>query len=236
MGFEHTSVLITGASKGIGKIIAEVFAASTNHALVLVARSEQELEEVKEACLTLGAPDVKTIAADITNKNIQDIDFSGLNIGIVINNAGSFLFKPLQETTFEDFQSQMNINALGAFNVTSAILPQLKQQERGLIVNICSQASLKGLADSGAYSASKHATLGFSRSLRLELQQTNIAVTAINLGQTYSTSWDGVDIDPNELIDPKDVAQLIISFSKMSPRTVVEEILIKPQGGEVAPM
>jgi short-subunit dehydrogenase len=83
---------------------------------------------------------------------------------------------------------------------------------------------------------SKHALLGYTRSLRKELMKTNIAVTAINLGQTYSTSWHDVDIDPAKLIDPEDVGKLIIALSELSPRSIAEEITLMPQGGEVAPM
>jgi len=125
---------------------------------------------------------------------------------------------------------------MGAFNMTQSVLKSLPNQSRALIVNICSTGSLKGLGDSGAYSMSKHALLGYTRSLRKELMKTNIAVTAINLGQTYSTSWHDVDIDPAKLIDPEDVGKLIIALSELSPRSIAEEITLMPQGGEVAPM
>ncbi len=237
MSFSNQSVLITGGSKGIGLSIAKVFARKTNHPLVLIARNEKELSEAKEECIEEGASDVKTLSLDITDENnINETDFGSLNPGILINNAGSFLFKKLAETTKEEFVSQFQINAAGAFNVTKAILPELKNKERGLIVNISSVGALKGLKDSGAYSMSKHALLGYTRSLRKELMGTDIAVTAINLGQTYSTSWHEVDIDPHKLIDPEDVGMLIVSLSELSSRSVAEEITIMPQGGEVPPM
>ena len=83
---------------------------------------------------------------------------------------------------------------------------------------------------------SKHALLGYTRSLRQELLDTNIAVSAINLGQTFSTSWEGVEIDPQVLIDPEDVGKLILGLSHLSPRSVAEEIILMPQGGETSPM
>ena len=83
---------------------------------------------------------------------------------------------------------------------------------------------------------SKHALLGYTRSLRKELMETNIAVSAINLGQTYSTSWKDVDVDPKKLIDPEDVGKLIVSLSELSVQSVAEEIDLMPQGGEVNPM
>ena len=92
------------------------------------------------------------------------------------------------------------------------------------------------MGGSGAYSMSKHALLGYTRSLRKELMNTNVAVSAINLGQTFSTSWDDVDIDEQKLIDPEDVGKVILALSELSKRTVAEEITMMPQGGEVNPM
>lgn len=237
MSFERSAVLITGGSKGIGLSIAKVFARKTDHPLVLMARDEKELEEAKRICLGEGATQVSTISVDITDEAaVSEIAFADHDLGIVINNAGSFLFKELKDTSPEEFNKQFQVNAFGAFNITRSILPELEKRERSLIVNICSMGSLEGLKESGAYAMSKHALLGYTRSLRKELIDTNIAVTAINLGQTYSTSWHDVDIDPENLIDPEDVGKLIISLSELSPRSVAEEITLMPQGGKVAPM
>lgn len=237
MDSEQKAVIITGGSKGIGLAIAKVFARQTQRSIVLIARNKDELAEAKEVCLQEGASKVDIVSADITNPDeVSAINFEAFDPGILINNAGSFLFKKLHETSIKEFESQFQVNTLGAFNMTQSVLNSLPQQSRTLIVNICSMGSLKGLGDSGAYSMSKHALLGYTRSLRKELKKTNIAVTAINLGQTYSTSWHGVDIDPNKLIDPEDVGKLIIAISDLSPRSVAEEITLMPQGGEVAPM
>ncbi|MAL16485.1 MAG: SDR family oxidoreductase [Balneola sp.] len=237
MSFKDSSVIITGGSKGIGLSIAEVFAKNTERHLVLIARSKNDLKEAKEICLTAGAKDVTIISADITNsEEISSIDFSAFNPGILINNAGSFLYKILRDTSPEEFESQFQVNALGAFNLTQTLLPVLTAQDRALIVNISSVGAVKGLGGSGAYSMSKHALLGYTRSLRKELMNTNVAVSAINLGQTFSTSWDDVDIDEQKLIDPEDVGKVILALSELSKRTVAEEITMMPQGGEVNPM
>lgn len=237
MSFQDASVIITGGSKGIGLSIAKVFARSTNRRLILIARNLEDLHAARRECLDEGARGVEILAADVTDpKALEALDFSSLNPGILVNNAGSFLFKPLEETSSEEFVQQFEVNTLGAFNLTSKILPVFKQQERSLVVNICSQASLKGYGHSGAYTMSKHGLLGYTRSLRKELTGSGIAVTAINLGQTFSTSWEGVDVDPNELIDPVDVGKLILSLSELSARSVAEEILLMPEGGETTPM
>lgn len=237
MKFDELSVVITGGSKGIGLAIAKVFSENTNRPLVLIARDETDLQTAKSQCLKWGANKVDTISADLTSESvINSIDFSKYNPGILINNAGSFLFKKLDDSTSEEFSHQFKLNTLSAFTITKEILPTLKQQQRALIVNICSQASLKGYGDSGAYTMSKHALLGYTRSLRKELMNSHVAVSAINLGQTYSTSWKDVDIDPTKLIHPEDVGKIILSLSQLSSQSVAEEINLMPQGGEVNPM
>jgi short-subunit dehydrogenase len=238
MSFEQTSVIITGGSKGIGLAIAKVFAEKSDRPIVLIARNEDDLKVAKEECLEWGATKVDIISADLTSEeDINSIDFEALNPGILVNNAGVFLYRYLMDTSIEDFNRQYQLNTFSAFNITRSVLPVIKEQERGLIVNICSQASTKGYGDSGAYTMSKHALLGYTRSLRRELAiNTKIAVTAINLGQTYSTSWEDVDIDPKKLIDPEDVGKLIVSLSELSVQSVVEEIDLMPLGGEVDPM
>ncbi|MDZ7806939.1 MAG: SDR family oxidoreductase [Gracilimonas sp.] len=237
MPYKDAAVLISGGSKGIGLSIAKVFARETERPIIILARNEDDLKIAKETCISEGAQSVHTIAADITDeKQLAQSDLEDYNIGILVNNAGSFLYKPTQQTIPEEFRSQLEVNTVGAFNLTQAVLPAMKDLDRGLIVNIASMGALKGLEGSGAYSASKHALLGYTRSLRKELMKSNIAVSAINLGQTYSTSWDGVDIDTQKLIDPEDVGRLILSLSQLSKRTVAEEINLMPQGGEVPPM
>lgn len=237
MAFENASVIITGGSKGIGLSIAKMFARETSRRIILIARNYENLKTAKDECIKEGARGVEILVADLSKSDaLQAIDFESLDPGILINNAGSFLFKPLIDTSLQEFENQFHINTKSAFVATNHVLPIFRKQERALIVNICSQASLKGYAHSGAYTMSKHALLGYTRSLRRELMQTNIAVSAINLGQTVSTSWEGVDINPDLLIDPKDIGKLILALLTLSPRSVAEEIILMPQGGETKPM
>ncbi len=236
--FNSSAIVITGASRGIGRQIALRFSERTEHALLLLGRDQEALDNVRNECLQKGCDLAETVVCDLTNpaeiENLTVPDkFTG--IGGLINNAGNFIIKTLQETTPQEFLHLWELNARGPFLITQKFLPFMKQQERGVIVNISSLSGLKGQSHSGAYSSSKHALLGFTRSLRLELMKTNIAVTAINLGQTMSTSWEGVDVDPNDLIDPVDVADLIITITQFSPRTVAEEINLRPQKGDRSP-
>lgn len=239
MNFEEQPVLITGASQGIGRSISIAFAIETEHPLILMARNIDNLAETKRLCQAEGDNLVELIACDATDA--EAVKSFTLPVGLpdpalLINNAGSYLYKSLETTTEQEFRHQIDVNLFTAVNVTSRFLPSLKEKERGLIVNISSVGATRGLADSGAYSAAKHALLGYTRSLRKELLGTNIGVTALNLGQTHSPSWAGSSVSPVDLIDPKDVASLIVAISRLSSRSVVEELLLQPQHGKVPPM
>ena len=239
MTYHESSVLITGASQGIGRSIAITFAATTHHPIILLARNEENLNKSKELCEQAGADDVCILVCDATDEK----EMSGLKIpgdfpppGILINNAGSFLIKALEKTSNKEFQNQIDLNLFTAVNTVKRFLPGLKKLDRGLIINISSVGALRGLAESGAYSAAKHALLGYTRSLREELQHTDVGVTAINLGQTHSPSWEESKLSPQRLINPTDVASLLVTLSEFSPRSLAEEITIQPQHGRVPPM
>jgi short-subunit dehydrogenase len=239
MIYKHSSVLITGASQGIGRSIAITFAATTTRPILLLARSEDKLNETKDLCEKAGAADVACLVCDATSET----QLADLSIpedipapGIIVNNAGSYLYKKVTETSSEEYQKQIDLNLFTAVNVVNRFLPGLREFDRSLILNVCSVGALQGLAESGAYSSAKHALLGYTRSLRDELKETDIGVTAINLGQTHSPSWDESTMSPEKLINPSDVSALIVQMTELSPRTLVEEITIQPQHGRVAPM
>jgi short-subunit dehydrogenase len=239
MSQQNHSVIITGASRGIGRRIAQSFARETDYALLLIARTASDLEDTKILCGKEGDNMVLTLKCDASNP--QAVKKLKLPDGfpspkIIINNAGSYLLKPLERTSHEEFMGQIQANLFSAVNITQRFLDDLKEKNHALLINICSAGAIEGLEDSGAYSASKHALLGYTRSLRQELMDTEVGVTAINLGQTQSTSWEGSLIDRDLLIDPNDVAKIILNLTELSARTVVEEILVTPQHGRVPPM
>ncbi len=238
MDFNRSTTVITGASRGIGREIALAFARKKTHPLILLARDQQALQRVCEECLTIGVVHAEYRAMDLSNPDEIDSFIWPADLpdpGVLVNNAGIFLLKSLEETTPDEFQHQWMVNTYAPFLLTRKLLPRMEKTERGLIVNISSMAALSGQERSGAYTSSKHALLGYTRSLRRELYKSKIAVTALNLGQTMSSSWEGVEVNPQELINPADIAELIVQLTRFSVRTVAEEILLRPQAGDRSP-
>jgi len=264
------TVVITGASQGIGRHIAIAFAQQTTHHLVLLARNAENLAQTKTLCLesiakksrnsqssgisetsklesgalkhsTSKQSDRQILSIPVDLVDPEAVESISLPVEIpepslLILNAGHFLYKPLSTTSHVEFQQQINTNLFSSVHVVSRFLPYMKMRGEGLIIGIDSMSALKGNGESGAYSASKHALLGYLRSLRQELLPSGIGVSAIHLGQTYSPSWDGSQVNPERLIDPDDVANVLLSLTMLSSRTTVEEITIMPKKGEVPPM
>jgi len=229
-------VVITGASRGIGRELAKRFARN-RHPLILMARATDHLEKVTEECLALGASKVVGMGVDYASKVplSEQIKMPEAfpSIAVLINNAGHFLFQDMTQDSLEDYEEQFRINTLGAISCTQHWLQDLKEQDHSLVVNICSKASVEGYDDAAAYAVSKHALLGFGRSFRVlcENNHPHVGVCNVLLGQTFSSSWDGIDVDPQRLIDPVDVAEIVYGLTKLSPRTVVEELTVMPSKG-----
>ena len=172
---QNHSVVITGASRGIGRRIAQAFARETNYALLLVARTKSDLQDTKTLCNKVGDNTVAVVACDASNPKAAEkikLPDEFPEPKFIINNAGSFLLKKLHKTSHEEFEQQMQANLYTAVNITNRFLDNLKAKDHALVINICSEGATVGLKDSGAYSASKHALLGYTRSLRKELLDT----------------------------------------------------------------
>lgn len=234
----YRAILISGAGRGIGRVLATHFARHSDLHLILLARTLSDLQETariaditqeRATLIACDAADELQVQAIRIPEHVPPPD-------ILLHNAGSYLYKPLAHTDIRTFKAQLDVNLFTAFNLTKRFLPGILEHGRGMVIAIDSVAALKGQADSGAYSASKHALFGYMRSLRQELKPQGIPVSCIHLGQTFSTSWDGTSVDANDLIDPEDLARLILTLTRLSPRSVVEELVIQPAKGDVPPM
>ncbi|MFN8244195.1 MAG: SDR family NAD(P)-dependent oxidoreductase [Ferruginibacter sp.] len=236
------NVVITGASKGIGKAIAAAFAAQ-QATLYICARNEAALQTTA-AELEAGYPGCRVYyrAADLSDKQAA-IAFGQwcLRQGvpdILVNNAGFFLPGSVYNEAEGNLEQLMATNLYSAYHLTRSLLPAMMQEGAGTgaarhIFNICSVASLQAYPNGGAYSISKFALMGFSKNLREELQPHGIKVTAVYPGAVLSDSWKGFDNSNGRIMEAADVAAMIAAASRLSPQAVVEDIVLRPQLGDL---
>jgi short-subunit dehydrogenase len=157
----------------------------------------------------------------------------GITPNIVINNAGNFLPGSIFSEEDDTLEKMIAVNLYSAYHFTRQLLPAMMKAKQGRIFNMCSIASLNAYANGGSYSISKFALLGFSKNLREEMKPYGIKVTAVCPGATMSDSWSGSNIDPNRIMEAKDIAEMIFAASKLSPMAVVEDIILRPQLGDL---
>lgn len=232
------NIVITGATKGIGRAIAEKFAAAGFN-LAICARSNQDLKSFKkELQAQFPALQILTKVADVRKKKAvldfaQFVQKNWSTIDVLVNNAGVFIPGAIQEEEEGALERMIETNLYSAYHLTRALLPNIKPSTNGHIFNMCSIASLIAYPNGGSYSISKFALLGFSKVLREELKDQGIKVTAILPGATWSASWAGVDLPESRLMQANDIAIAVHSAWQMSPAAVVEEIVIRPQLGDL---
>lgn len=232
------NTIITGASKGIGKALAEKFA-SEGHNLALCARNIQDLEVLKNDLESKFENIILHIfAADVSQK--ADVDrFADFcltvfpSIDILINNAGLFIPGKTNEEEEGTLELMIDTNLYSAYHLTRKILPQMFSSEKPHIFNMCSVASVVAYPNGGSYSISKFALYGYTKVLRQELLETNIRVSAILPGATWSSSWAGVELPENRLMQAADIANSIYGAWAIGPNAVVEEIIIRPLQGDL---
>ena len=127
----------------------------------------------------------------------------------------------------------LEVNLFSAYHTTRAILPRMKSDKTGHIFTICSIASLAAYPGGGAYGISKYALLGFTKNLRHELMAHGIKVTAIIPGAVYTDSWKGSGVSEERIMEDRDIARMIYASSQLSMQAVVEEIVMRPQLGDL---
>ncbi|TGD82319.1 SDR family oxidoreductase [Hymenobacter wooponensis] len=232
-------VVITGGTKGIGRALVIRFL-QAGYPVATCARSAADLDELR-ATVTAELPtaELHTHPADLSQQSEtrRFTNFiSGLGqVEVLINNTGSFIPGRLQDEPADGSQlrQMLDVNLLSAYDVTLALLPGLIARRNGHIFNICSTASLTAYPNGGSYGIAKFALLGMTKNLREELKQHNIRVTAVLPGATLTASWEGTDLPAERFIKAEDVAEAIFSTFSLSPQAVIEELLIRPQLGDL---
>jgi short-subunit dehydrogenase len=231
-------IVITGASKGMGKALAVKFAMEGNN-IFICARNKMELaktaNEIKEKN---NVAVVEYFAADLSvktslNKFTEWLSAQKVTPDILINNAGRFIPGNIYNEAEGALEQMIAINLYSAYHVTRALLPSMMKKKKGHIFNMCSIAALKAYSNGGSYSISKYALMGLSKNLREELMSYNIKVTTVYPGAVYTSSWKGSGVERSRIMEENDIAEMIYAASLLSPKACVEDIIIRPQLGDL---
>ena len=231
-------IVVTGGTKGIGRAIIDKFC-SQGFDAISCSRNKEELKELKEEMEKAHANvKVHVFQADLSkNEEVRAFaDFvksSGPAPDVLVNNTGVFI--PGQVHTEEEgvLEQMIETNLYSAYHLTRALVGEMVDRKEGHIFNMCSIASITAYNNGGSYSISKFAMLGMSKALREELKDKGIRVTAIMPGATLTASWEGVDLPPERLMKSEDVAEACWTAWSMSGHSVVEEMVIRPQLGDL---
>jgi NADP-dependent 3-hydroxy acid dehydrogenase YdfG len=231
-------VLITGASQGIGAAIARVFAREIRGVrLALVARNAKNLGAVARTCARLGATTavfpcdvsdeaaVAAMAAAVT-KRYGTVD-------VLINNAGKFAGAPFTRMSVADFDGLIAANLRSVFLVSRAFVPAMVRRRRGDVFNMSSIAGLIAYPGGAGYGAAKFGVTGLSKVMRAELKDQGVRVCCVYPGATASPSWKGSGVVAPRMMPAEDVARAFLDIYRLSRRTVVEEIVLRPQQGDL---
>lgn len=228
--------LVTGASSGIGRAIA-VSLAGEGARVCLVGRNPGMLAAVADTIHST-SPRPLCYRADLTrDEDIQelaaDVERHCGHIDILVHSAAAVALGDLQEASIEDLDWQYRTNVRAPYALTQALLPMLTQR-RGQIVFINSSAGLKASARAGQYAATKHALKAIAESLRAEVNGDELRVLNVFLGRTATPMqelvhrFEGKHYEPKQLLQPEDVAAVVVNALGLSRTAEVTDILIRP--------
>lgn len=232
------NIIITGSSRGIGKAIA-LQMAREHHQVALCGRNPETLQQTVDEIQVINPQlNVFAMRCDVSVKE-EAIAFAQQcmahfkQIDMLINNAGFFLPGDLADEEEGRLDMMLQTNLMSAYHITRAVLPEMKANKSGTIINIGSVAGLKAYPQGGSYSISKFALIGFSQNLREELKPFNIKVSTINPGATMSDSWAGSGVAEDRIMEAQDIAKVVSSIINLSDRAVLEEVTLRPTLGDL---
>jgi len=229
-----STALVTGASLGIGRATA-IALGRAGYRVGLCARNPGRVEAVvaelrKDGIEAVGVP-ADVGHPDQVSRALERITGELGPIDVLVNNAGVMIARPFEELTLEEWDATMATNLRSLFLVTRAVLPGMRLRRRGAIVNVASLAGRNGFAGGTAYSASKHAVLGFSRSLMLEVRKEGVRVITICPGSVDTAlrrDQPMLEVDPERILSPEDVADTIVHALSLPDRALVSELDLRP--------
>lgn len=232
----HQIALITGASGGIGRAIALSFA-QAGIELILVSRSIEKLQAVQQEVVALGGK-AHVYALDLSlvgqvQKEIAEIVEQIGKIDILVNNAGMGYTGSIADTSLEDWQQVIDLNLTSAFQCMQGVLPLMRQQQQGTIVNIASISAKQFFPGWGAYSVSKAGLVALSQTLAIE--EPDLRVITICPGAVNTDIWDSttvkVSLNRAAMLTPEAVAQTVLHAISLPPGAVITELTLMPNAG-----
>ena len=228
------TALVTGATEGIGRATA----LALGRAGYRVGICSRTIEKVEATLAELRAQGVTAAgaAADVADPDqvrhlVDQVRRTLGEIDVLVNNAGVLIARPIEELTLEDWDVTMATNLRGLYLTTRLVLPGMRTRRQGTIVNVASLAGRNGFVGGSAYSASKHAVLGFSRSLMLEVRKDNVRVIAICPGSVATGMLRNQAMlkpDHERILRPEDVAASILHVLTLPTGALVSELDIRP--------
>ncbi|MEP2770657.1 MAG: SDR family NAD(P)-dependent oxidoreductase [Fulvivirga sp.] len=229
--------VITGGTKGIGRALVLQFA-KNDFDLVVCARNEADLKALKTEVEDTMEVSVFVKSTNVANKAQMNEFISFVKqlerpIDVLINNAGVFVPGQVHNEEEGMLEKMIDTNLYSAYRLTRGLVQDMIDKKSGHIFNICSTASFMPYVNGGSYCISKFAMLGMSKVLREELKEHNVRVTSVMPGATFTASWEGVDLPEERFMKPEDVAEAIWQAYVLSKRTVMEELVLRPQLGDL---
>jgi 3-oxoacyl-[acyl-carrier protein] reductase len=228
------TALVTGATEGIGRATALALGRA-GYRVGICSRAGDKVEATLGELRAQGVT-AAGVAADVADPDqvghlVERVRGELGEIDVLVNNAGVLIARPFEELTLEDWDVTMATNLRGLYLTTRLVLPGMRARRRGTIVNIASLAGRNGFVGGSAYSASKHAVLGFSRSLMLEVRKDNVRVIAICPGSVATAMLRDQAMlkpDPERILQPEDVAASILHVLALPSGALVSELDIRP--------
>jgi NADP-dependent 3-hydroxy acid dehydrogenase YdfG len=218
------TAVVTGASRGIGREVALRLASRWE--IVAVARSVGELDELRREIEEAGG-DCSTIELDVTDNAAVQRMLAGIDADVLVNNAGIGVMKPLLELTAEEWRSMVAVNLDALFYVTRALLPGMVARGTGHIVNIGSLSGRGAFAGGTCYAATKHAVVGFSESLMMEVRDSGVGVSLIMPG-SVDTSFSHSKGDASWKLSASDVADAVLFTLEQPANALVSRVEVRP--------
>lgn len=216
--------VVTGASRGIGRAVALRLAA--NHRVLALARDARLLTELAAEIGASGGA-CEPIVVDLARQQAIDTALEGVRADVVVNNAGVITKKPLTKLTPAEWHEMMDVNVNAIFHVTRNVLPGMIERRRGHIINIASIAGRSAFPGGTGYVATKHAVLGFSESLMLEVREFGVKVSVVMPGSVATDMIVGDNPDQSWMLKPEDVAEVVAGILDMPAHALTYQVEVR---------